>query len=80
MRGKKKGNFHILFFQATPGYAAAPVAAVIAVDTRVHALFLRQFLAITRAIVEAHGGRAGAASAQGRTRFSLTFPHPAGAS
>jgi two-component system heavy metal sensor histidine kinase CusS len=37
-------------------------------------------LAITRAIVEAHGGRAGAVSAQGRTRFSLTFPHPAGAS
>lgn len=30
-------------------------------------------LAITRAIVEAHGGRINVSSAQGRTRFSLEF-------
>lgn len=32
-------------------------------------------LAITKAIVEAHGGKAVARSENGRTRFSLTFPH-----
>jgi two-component system heavy metal sensor histidine kinase CusS len=31
-------------------------------------------LSITRAIVEAHGGRASASSSQGRTRFMLEFP------
>ena len=33
-------------------------------------------LAITRAIVKAHGGTVAVDSAQGRTRFVLTFPHP----
>lgn len=32
-------------------------------------------LAITRAIVEVHGGSVRATSAEGRTRFSLSFPH-----
>jgi two-component system heavy metal sensor histidine kinase CusS len=32
-------------------------------------------LAITKAIVEAHGGRASVKSAQGVTCFSLVFPH-----
>ncbi len=32
-------------------------------------------LAITKAIVEAHGGAAVASSENGKTRFSLTFPH-----
>ncbi len=33
-------------------------------------------LAITRAIVQAHGGTVAVDSAPGRTRFTLTFPHP----
>ncbi len=37
-------------------------------------------LAITRAIVEAHGGAAAVGSANGRTRFTLTFPDPPGPS
>ena len=32
-------------------------------------------LAITRAIAEAHGGRVTASSGQGRTCFTLVFPH-----
>ncbi|GIX23858.1 MAG: hypothetical protein KatS3mg122_1089 [Caldimonas sp.] len=32
-------------------------------------------LAITKAIVEAHGGQASVTSAQGLTRFTLIFPH-----
>jgi two-component system heavy metal sensor histidine kinase CusS len=32
-------------------------------------------LSITRAIVRAHGGTATASSSQGKTQFSLTFPH-----
>ena len=35
-------------------------------------------LAITRAIAEAHGGTVAATSAQGRTRFTLTFPDTRG--